>query len=140
MEVPARFDHEIVPLLHERWRYAGAADFLLYDVVTDGGGVADDVFAYSNGRGADRSLVIYHNKFGSTSGWIRQSVPFAVERPVWSDAPGFAVAEHVHATTLDVGKGADPIAIVSNRLAQNEGEWQPFKPSGLMARLARPVG
>ena len=75
----ARFDHEIVPLLHERWRYAGAADFLLYDVVTDGGGVADDVFAYSNGRGADRSLVIYHNKFGSTSGWIRQSVPFAVK-------------------------------------------------------------
>src|SRR6185436_5826614 len=53
----ARFDHDIVPLLHDRWRYAGAADFRLYDVTADGGGVLDDVFAYSNGRGADRSLV-----------------------------------------------------------------------------------
>jgi pimeloyl-ACP methyl ester carboxylesterase len=29
--------------------------------------------------------------------------------------------------------------VIANRLAQTEGEWQPFKPSGLMARLARPV-
>jgi glycosidase len=74
-----RFEAEIVPLLHERWRFAGAADFRLYDVVADGGGLAEDVYAYSNGRGADRSLVIYHNKFGSTAGWIRDSVPFAVK-------------------------------------------------------------
>jgi len=75
----ARFEAEIVPLLHERWRFAGAADFRLFDVVAEGGGVAEDVYAYSNGRGADRSLVVYHNKFGSTAGWIRDSVPFAVK-------------------------------------------------------------
>ena len=74
----ARFEAEIVPLLHERWRFAGAADFRLYDVVEDGD-VVEDVYAYSNGRGADRSLVVYHNKFGSTAGWIRDSVPFAVK-------------------------------------------------------------
>jgi glycosidase len=77
----ARFEAEIVPLLHERWRYAGAADFRLYDVITDGGGVAEDVYAYSNGRGPDRSLVVYHNKFGSAAGWIRGSVPFAIKAP-----------------------------------------------------------
>jgi glycosidase len=75
----ARWEADIVPLLHERWRYAEAADFRVYDVMTDGGDVAEDVFAYSNGRGAERSLVVYHNKFGSTSGWIRESVPFAVK-------------------------------------------------------------
>jgi hypothetical protein len=75
----ARFEAEIVPLLHERWRFAGAADFRLYDVVAEGGSVAEDVYAYSNGRAADRSLVVYHNKFGSTAGWIRDSVPFAVK-------------------------------------------------------------
>ena len=73
----ARFEREIVPLLHDRARYAGAADFRLYDVVADGGAVIDDVYAYSNGRGPDRSLVVYHNKFGSAVGWIRDSVPFA---------------------------------------------------------------
>ena len=75
----ARFEAEIVPLLHERWRFAGAADFRLYDVVTEGGGVAEDVYAYSNGRGPDRSLIVYHNTFGSAAGWVRESVPFAVK-------------------------------------------------------------
>jgi glycosidase len=73
----ARFDREIVPLLHERGRYAGAADFHLYDVTTGGGTVEEDIYAYSNGRGPERSLVIYHNRFGSASGWVRVSIPFA---------------------------------------------------------------
>jgi glycosidase len=76
-ELIARFEREIVPLLHERGRYAGAADFRLYDVAGDGGAVIDDVFAFSNGRGPDRSLVVYHNRFGSAAGWVRSSVPFA---------------------------------------------------------------
>src|SRR5258705_5536118 len=75
----ARFEAEIVPLLHERWRFAGAADFRLYDVVTEGGDVAENVYAYSNGRGPDRSLIVYHNTFCSAAGWVRESVPFAVK-------------------------------------------------------------
>jgi glycosidase len=75
----ARFEHEIVPLLRDRWRYAEAADFRLYDVTTDGGVALPDVFAYSNGRGDARSLVVYHNRFASAAGWIRGSVPFAVK-------------------------------------------------------------
>ena len=73
------FDAQIVPLLHDRRRYGGSADFRLYDVVGDGG-LVEDVFAYSNGRGGDRSLIVYHNKFGSTAGWVRDSVPFAEKR------------------------------------------------------------
>jgi pimeloyl-ACP methyl ester carboxylesterase/glycosidase len=73
----AYFDQQIVPLLRARRRFAGSADFRLYDVVADGGGAIEDVFAYSNGRGDDRSLIVYHNRFGSASGWIHDSVPFA---------------------------------------------------------------
>jgi ribosomal protein S18 acetylase RimI-like enzyme len=73
----AHFDAQIAPLLRDRRRYAGSADFRLYDLTIDGGGVVDDVFAYSNGRGDDRSLIVYHNRFGSTAGWIRDGVPFA---------------------------------------------------------------
>ena len=82
----ARFDREIVPLLHDRAKYAGATDFLLYDVTGSHGELREDVFAYSNGRGPDRSLLVYHNRFASVSGWIRDSVPFARKAPDGSKA------------------------------------------------------
>ncbi|HXU85167.1 MAG TPA: alpha-amylase, partial [Verrucomicrobiae bacterium] len=73
------FEAQIVPLLRERRRFAGSADFRLYDVVADGGSVVEDVFAYSNGRGDERSLIVYHNRFGEAAGWIRESVAFALK-------------------------------------------------------------
>ena len=75
----AYFEAQIVPLLRERRRFAGSADFRLYDVVADSGTLVEDVFAYSNGRADERSLIVYHNKFGDAAGWIRDSVPFAVK-------------------------------------------------------------
>jgi hypothetical protein len=74
-----RFEREIAPLLHHRGRFAEATDFRLYDVVADDGRVLEDVYAYSNGGGGQRSLIVYHNRFASAAGWIRDSVPFAVK-------------------------------------------------------------
>ena len=97
-----RFEREIAPLLHDRRRFAEAADFRLYDVAT-GDGVAEDVFAYSNGRGADRSVVVYHNRFATVAGWIRDSVPFAVKAADGSKSPSRqALAE---ALELPAGEG-----------------------------------
>ena len=75
----ARHEREIVPLLHRRGDFAEASDFLLYDFGHDAGGVDENVFAYSNGSGATRSLVVYHNRYGETSGWIRDSAAYAVK-------------------------------------------------------------
>jgi glycosidase len=72
-----RHQREIFPLFQRRGWFAEANDFLLYDLVTDGGGVDENVLAYSNGTGPTRSLVVYHVKFGSTAGTIRESVPYA---------------------------------------------------------------
>ncbi|HEU4672293.1 MAG TPA: alpha-amylase family glycosyl hydrolase [Candidatus Limnocylindrales bacterium] len=70
----AYHERTIVPLLHRRAQFAEVRDFLLYDVAADGGGVAEDVFAYSNvGPGGERSLVVYHNRFGSMTGWVRDA-------------------------------------------------------------------
>ena len=95
-----RHEHEIVPLLHRRGDFAEARDFLLYDVAHDSGGVDENVFAYSNGRGGARSLVVYHNRYGETSGWIRDSAAFAVKEDDGSKrlerrtlADGLGVAE-----------------------------------------------
>ncbi len=75
----ARHEREIVPLLHRRGDFAEARDFLLYDLAHDAGGVDENVFAYSNGNGPSRSLVVYHNRYGETSGRIRDSAAFAIK-------------------------------------------------------------
>ena len=72
-----RHQREVFPLFHRRSWFAEANDFLLYDLVTDGGGVDEHVLAYTNGTGPTRSLVVYHVRFGSTAGTIRESVPYA---------------------------------------------------------------
>ncbi|HEY3276231.1 MAG TPA: alpha-amylase family glycosyl hydrolase [Syntrophorhabdaceae bacterium] len=74
-----RHEREIFPLLHLRHLFAGVEHFLLYDFFTLDGGVNEDVFAYSNRYGNDRSLVVYHNKYADTSGWIRTSVAYSVK-------------------------------------------------------------
>jgi glycosidase len=75
----ARHEREVFPLLHRRGQFAEAGEFLLYDFVTEGGSVDENVFAYSNGSGPSRSLVVYHNRFASTTGSIRDSVAYAVK-------------------------------------------------------------
>ncbi|MCC6350738.1 MAG: alpha-amylase [Candidatus Eisenbacteria bacterium] len=69
----------IVPLLHRRALFSGAREFRLYDCFTDGGTVNEDVFAYSNRRGDERALVLYHNRWAQARGWIRLSAAFAVK-------------------------------------------------------------
>jgi glycosidase len=76
-----RHEWQIFPLLHRRRLFADVRDFRLYDVVDDGVHVNEDVFAYSNRSGDERALVVYHNRFGSMHGRIRQSVAFAEKGP-----------------------------------------------------------
>ena len=73
-----RHEREIFPLLHRRAWFAEARDFLLYDFVS-AGGVDEHVLAYSNGSGPQRSLVLYHDRFSTTSGSIRDSAAYALK-------------------------------------------------------------
>jgi hypothetical protein len=72
----ARHEREISPLLHRRALFAEVENFLLYDFYTDNGGVNEDVYAYSNRRGNDRSLVLFNNRYADTRGWVRVSAGF----------------------------------------------------------------
>lgn len=69
----------IFPLIKKRDLFAEVKNFLLFDFFTSGGSVNEDVFAYSNRRDDDQSLVVYHNRFASTSGWIKTTAAFAVK-------------------------------------------------------------
>ncbi len=64
---------KIFPILHRRYLFAEVDAFQLYDFYTSAGRVDENVFAYSNRFGNERGLVIYHNKFADTRGWIKTS-------------------------------------------------------------------
>ena len=74
-----RHEKEIFPLLRRRYQFAQVDNFLLYDFYTASGNVDEDVFAYSNWVKDDKSLVIFHNRFKSTSGWLRLSAAYVVK-------------------------------------------------------------
>jgi glycosidase len=67
-----RHYREIVPLLRKRYLFSGVERFALYDFMT-GGGPDSDVFAYSNGAGSERALVLFNNAYKTTLGRIYAS-------------------------------------------------------------------
>ncbi|NPV85662.1 MAG: alpha-amylase [Anaerolineae bacterium] len=81
-----RHQREIFPLLHRRQMFAGVELFLLYDFYCPEGYVNEDVFAFSNGFKDQRALVVYHNKYASTRGWIKTSVGFVDKGKTGSEA------------------------------------------------------
>ena len=76
-----RHKREIFPLLHKRYLFAEVTNFLLYDFYTPEGQVDENVFAYSNRAYGERSLVLYHNSYAETSGWLQTSAAYAIKGP-----------------------------------------------------------
>lgn len=76
-----RHNREIFPLIHRRHLFAGVENFLLYDFFSTDGKDNEDVFAYSNAFGSEKSLVAYHNRNAHAAGWIRTSVMYSSKNP-----------------------------------------------------------
>ena len=68
----------IFPLLRKRYLFSGSENFVLYDFYA-GDQVDENVFAFSNRAGNERGLILYHNKYATTAGWIRTSCASAVK-------------------------------------------------------------
>jgi glycosidase len=67
---------KLFPLLHRRYLFADVEQFFLYDFYRADGGVDENVYAYSNMYNDERGLVVYHNRFGETAGWIKISAAY----------------------------------------------------------------
>ena len=80
-ELVARHESEIFPLMRRRHLFSGVDHFLLYDLVTDGGGVNENVFAYTNAAGGESTLVLYNNGWERAWGWIRLSAEYVEKSP-----------------------------------------------------------
>ncbi|MFZ3070342.1 MAG: alpha-amylase family glycosyl hydrolase [Anaerolineaceae bacterium] len=70
-----RHETDIFPILHRRRIFANVENFMLYDFMTPFGGVDENVYAYTNSNNDESALVVFHNHFGSTKGWIKTSNP-----------------------------------------------------------------
>jgi hypothetical protein len=86
------FERSIVPLLRRRAAFSGTDRFHLYDALDDGGHVVEDVYAFTNGTGGDRSLVLVHHHHGETT--IR------IDRSVAAAEPGAAGSRRLTSTRL----------------------------------------
>ena len=58
-------------------RWCAKSNYRLYDLFAPEGWVNEDVFAYSNASGTERSLVLYNNAPRRAQGWIRESAAYA---------------------------------------------------------------
>ena len=72
----AGHDWKIFPLLHRRHLFADVENFYLYDLFRSDGFVDENVFAYSNVHNDERGLVLHHNRFADTKGWIKTSAAY----------------------------------------------------------------
>jgi hypothetical protein len=68
-----RHRREIFPLLHKRYLFADASNFILYDFIADNGSLNEDVFAYSNRSNGETALILFQNKWGFSRGTIKRS-------------------------------------------------------------------
>ena len=71
-----RHKHDIFPLMKKRYLFAEVDNFRFYDV-WDNGRINENVYAYSNRFGDERSVVFYNNVYEQASGWINKSCKYA---------------------------------------------------------------
>ena len=77
-ELEKRHYRQVTPLLKKRYLFAEVENFYLYNFRVNGN-VHEDVFCYSNRYGEERALVVYHNRYAETSGFIQDSVSFKTD-------------------------------------------------------------
>jgi len=65
-----RHEHQIFPLLRQRWLFSGAQDFAFYDFIAPDGSVNENVIAYSNRKGDSRAVVLYNNSIHIAHGSV----------------------------------------------------------------------
>ncbi|HSG80097.1 MAG TPA: alpha-amylase family glycosyl hydrolase, partial [Acidimicrobiia bacterium] len=125
-----RHRRELFPVLHRRWQFAGAGGFLLFDFQT-GGDVDENVYAYVNRVGDARSIVLYNNRFATTTGRAHTSVPFRVK------GDGGGLATRTLAEGLGLRAQDDDVVVGRDLVTGMEHLWRSSRiaAEGLRATL-----
>ncbi|MBE2279333.1 MAG: hypothetical protein IAE91_02990, partial [Ignavibacteriaceae bacterium] len=68
-----RHSKEIFPILSKRYIFSEAKSFELFDYISDNRTINDNVFAFTNSSGNEKTLVFYNNSYFPAMGYIRNS-------------------------------------------------------------------
>lgn len=71
----------IFPLLRKRPLFADITNFYYYDFKMLNNWTNDSVYVYSNRDEHDSFILIYHNKFRETEGWVNNAVTSSTRQP-----------------------------------------------------------
>jgi hypothetical protein len=124
------FAWAIVPLLRRRREFSGTDLFRLYDGRDDGGNVVEDVYAYSNGLGTDRNVVLVHHHDGETTVRIERSVAAAPPGGHGGrDRTSVSLADGLGLTGPEAPPDEMPI-----RLRDERSGWELVRPAGELRR------
>lgn len=127
-----RHQQQIFPLLHRRWMFAEVDQFRMYDFYTADQSTNEDVYAYSNYVGDQASLVVYHNCYSQTKGWINMSSPSNIKTTDGQKSLTQAkLSENLH---LDLSKDFVVFKDLSNNLEYIRPAFE-IKEQGLYLEL-----
>jgi hypothetical protein len=113
-----RHEREIFPIVKKRYLFSGVAQFALFDFMSEGGGgVDEDVYAYANGVGDERALVLFNNKFKTTRGRILHSIP----------------------TRREDGGTSAPTIGQALGISRSQGDWMIFRDASKRLEYLRPM-
>jgi glycosidase len=70
-----KHEREIFPLLARRIIFSDVTHFNCFDYIDDHGQLNENVIAFTNMAGQEKALVLFNNKYDSTSGRIMESAP-----------------------------------------------------------------
>ena len=65
-----RHEEELFPLMQKRYLFSQVSNFEFYDFIDEFGNLNENVFAFSNMSGSERTLVLYNNSYEQTKGKI----------------------------------------------------------------------
>lgn len=111
-----RHERELFPVMKRRALFAGVEHFLLYEFETSSG-LDETVYAYSNRKGDERTLIVYNNQYANVAGWVRTSVQYSVKiegsdertliRSTLGDGLALPVEDDMYVTFRDHRSGLD---------------------------------
>jgi len=74
-----RHEREIFPITRKRYLFSEVENFWFYDFYDMSGNLNDNVFVFTNSIGAEKTLVLYNNKYDRAFGNFKKSTPKLVK-------------------------------------------------------------
>ena len=93
-----KHEREIFPLLAKRYIFSDVTHFNCFDYTDDHGHLNENVIAFTNMAGHEKALVLFNNKYDSTSGRIMHSAPKLYKHEGVSKSITLAQALQIHPT------------------------------------------